>query len=60
MANSTGNGEAPPFGPWSMRLALVLLTTLGAAISFGAVAGWLAYGEAIFMNAVAEGWALCF
>ncbi|EAU41886.1 hypothetical protein FP2506_15674 [Fulvimarina pelagi HTCC2506] len=43
-----------------MRLALVLLTTLGAAISFGAVAGWLAYGEAIFMNAVAEGWALCF
>ncbi|MER0239994.1 hypothetical protein [Fulvimarina sp. MAC8] len=46
--------------PWGRSLVLAFLVVLMAALSFGAVSGWLAYGEAIFLTAVAEGWALCF
>ncbi|MEN3794614.1 hypothetical protein [Fulvimarina sp. MAC3] len=60
MTNSAGNGEAGRLSPWIVRMGLALMVAFVAVVSFGGVAGWLTYGEAIFLNAVAEGWALCF
>ena len=57
MLNST---QKTGFSHWRQAALLALMVIMVGAISFGAVAGWVLYGEAIFRQAVADGWALCF
>lgn len=60
MIKSAANGEARAAAPWVLRMGLALVIAVVAMVSFGAVSGWMTYGEAIFLSAVANGWALCF
>ncbi|MDY8108202.1 hypothetical protein U0C82_03435 [Fulvimarina sp. 2208YS6-2-32] len=57
MPNSTQT--ATPSNVRQGLLLAAILVVVGG-ISFGAVLGWIIYGETIFRQAVADGWALCF
>ncbi|WP_158555095.1 hypothetical protein [Fulvimarina endophytica] len=52
--DKSGDGAALPV--WAPLLGLCLL----GGVTFAAVAGWAIYGEDILLQALSDGWALCF